>query len=226
MTQIGFLHTAEVHVATFEALAADAGVRALHALRPELLGQARADGASDAVRAGVEAAVADLVSRGADVVVCTCSTLGPVAEACTSTRAVLRVDRPMAAAAVAACLADSADPGRGGIGVVAALESTLAPTRELLLDEAARADVAAEIVEVSVPTAWDALEAGQTEEYHAQIAEAVRSLAGRVGVVVLAQASMAGAVDLVRDLGVPVFSSPALAVQAAAAWGTSGFRAR
>ncbi|MEQ6902088.1 aspartate/glutamate racemase family protein [Nocardioides sp. YIM 152588] len=212
MVTLGFLHTAEVHVATFEALVGEAApasaAATVHAVAPDLLDRARAEGPTPDLAEGVRAAVADVVARGADVVVCTCSTLGPIAESVDAGVAVLRVDRPMAAAAVAA---------GPRIGVVAALESTLAPTLGLIAGEAQRAGVAPAVVDAWVPEAWAAFESGDLAGYHAQVAAAARSIAGEVDVVVLAQASMAGAQPLLADLGVPVLVSPGLAVRAALA---------
>lgn len=211
MVTLGFLHTAQVHVETFDALvrAAAAGEtvpETAHVVAPELLERARANGATPELSADVRTALATLVAQGADVVVCTCSTLGPIAERIDLPVPVVRVDRPMARAAVAA---------GSRIGVVAALESTLTPTLELVADEAARASAEPEVVTRGVPEAWAAFEAGDAAAYAEQIAAAARSLAASVDVIVLAQASMAGAVPLLADLSVRVLASPRLAVDAA-----------
>lgn len=87
----------------------------------------------------------ELVAAGVDVICCTCSTIGDIAESSDAKVTVFRVDHPMARHAVK----------RGQrIGVVAALESTLEPTRALIEDEAARAgaDVSLELVTAS--DAW------------------------------------------------------------------------
>lgn len=210
---LGFLHTAPSHVATFDALVLSASGRAVHSVRPELLEEARSGGAPAGLAADLQVALTDLVARGADVVVCTCSTLGPIVEELTAQVGwtevavpVLRVDRPMARVAVRM--------GRR-IGVIAALESTLQPTTLLLEEEASRADVASELVAVSVSAAWAAFEAENQDSYLKQIADAARSIATSVDVIVLAQASMAGARALLGDLSVPVLASPELAVEAA-----------
>ncbi|MDF1604839.1 aspartate/glutamate racemase family protein [Nocardioides sp. YIM 152315] len=205
MSRVGFLHTAEVHVGTFDALVGDSA-ETVHVVESHLLQRARTDGLTPAVEAGVRSALDELHARGADVVVCTCSTLGPVAESVASDVPVLRVDRPMARTAVA---------GGARIGVVAAVESTLEPTRLLLQDEARRAGAEPVLTEVLVPGAWASFEAGDTAAYLCAIADAARALADTVDVVVLAQASMAGAVDLLEDLAVPVLASPRLAVESA-----------
>lgn len=203
MGAIGFLHTAQVHVATFDALTAGRGVEARHVVEPDLLDRARRDGPTEEIAADVRAALAALVDAGADVVVCTCSTLGPIAEGAELSVPVLRVDRPMARAAVAV---------GPRIAVVAAVESTVGPTRALLLDEARRAGRGIELTEVVVPDAWDSFEAGHLDGYRHAIARAARRAAAGVDVVVLAQASMAPALDDLADLVIPVLCSPALAV--------------
>ncbi|MEZ5259296.1 MAG: hypothetical protein R2705_21170 [Ilumatobacteraceae bacterium] len=116
---------------------------------------------------------------------------------------VVRVDRPMAELAV------EAGPR---IAAVAALESTIGPTTELIRD-------VAEIVAsnptstCSSSTAWSRFESGDIEGYHALVAERLSAYATTSDVIVLAQASMAGAVDLVGDIGVPVLASPRVAVE-------------
>ncbi len=97
--------------------------------------------------------------------------------------------------------------------VAAALESTLSPTLELL--EAVAADRQADIViEVTViDGAWERFEADDREGYVAAIAEALPAIADRCDAIVLAQASMSGAADRIT-VGVPVLSSPRLAVAA------------
>lgn len=206
---LGFLHTAQVHVATFDGLVRQAGGgETVTIVAPELLDRARAEGLTPELAADVEAALTALAGRSAGAVVCTCSTIGPVAERVSLPVPVLRADRPMARAAIAA---------GSRIGVVAALESTLTPTAELLADEARRAGAHPEISTVCVPEAWAAFEAGDTGAYAGQIAAAARQLAPSADVIVLAQASMAVALSRLADLPVPVLTSPRLAVDAALA---------
>ncbi|MGO4258942.1 aspartate/glutamate racemase family protein [Marmoricola sp. RAF53] len=206
MPTIGFLHTSPVHIPTFDALVHGdrPGVGTIHLVDESLLERAR-DSGPDAVREAVAAQLARLHEEGADVLVCTCSTIGPVAEE-TGPAGVttFRVDRPMARAAVVA---------GGRVGVVAAVESTLEPTRVLLEQEALAAGAEPEIDLVLADGAWDLFEAGQHAAYVARVAAAARDLAGRVDVVVLAQASAAPAARLLEDGGVRVLSSPASAVR-------------
>jgi Asp/Glu/hydantoin racemase len=202
MATIGFLHTADVHIATFHALAAERGLQDVHLVDATLLADARAHGVDASLEARLAGRLRELAARGPDVIVCTCSSLSGYAERIALPMPVLRVDRPMAEAAVAT---------GGRIAVVATVTSTLAPTRDLLLECAPDADV-------EMAPCLDAaalFDAGDQDGYLRAIAAHVRTL--DADVIVLAQASMAGAADLLTDLTVPVLSSPRPAVDRAAA---------
>ncbi|CAM5693879.1 Aspartate/glutamate racemase OS=Streptomyces griseomycini OX=66895 GN=FHS37_006074 PE=4 SV=1 [Streptomyces griseomycini] len=141
---------------------------------------------------------------------CTCSTIGGAAEAAAAGAGVpvLRVDRPMAGAAVAA---------GPRVVVLAALESTVRPTVALLEEEARRAGRTVEVRTVLVEGAWTRFETGDREGYVRRVADAADEVTG-ADVIVLAQASMAPA-ERLRTTTVPVLSSPrpGLAAGAAAA---------
>ncbi|MET9361037.1 hypothetical protein ABZX93_09000 [Streptomyces sp. NPDC006632] len=134
MTTLALLHTSPAHVPVFDALRDDEapGLELRHLVHGQLLDRARESG-PHAVTGDVRAVLAGAVARGADAVLCTCSTIGAVAEAASVSLGVpvLRVDRPMAAAAVA--------HGRR-IAVVATVESTLEPTAALIREEDALRD--------------------------------------------------------------------------------------
>jgi hypothetical protein len=210
MSHIGFLHTAAAHVATFGALVEenDAARGHVHAVRPDLLDRARVHGIGDqSLSDQLRAAISDLAEREASVVICTCSTLGGVAEHCAPRGGadVLRVDRPMAEMAV-----------RSGsqIGVVAALQSTLSPTRALLDEVALRAGKEIAVVDAPCFGVWSLFERGDIAGYHRGVAETVDRLDPAIEVVVLARASMAPAAPLVQRERT-VLSSPRSAVEAA-----------
>ncbi|WP_406087812.1 aspartate/glutamate racemase family protein [Streptomyces virginiae] len=207
VTDLLLLHTSPVHVPVFDALRDrnHPGAVLRHRVVPELLDRARAEGSES-----VTSALRELLAEAGTPVLVTCSTIGATAESLAPELGVpvLRVDRPMAAVAV-----------RTGarIAVLAALESTLAPTGELLAEEAGERPVS--IVTHLVAGAWDRFEAGDTDGYLARIAEAADRVAG-ADVIVLAQASMAGAADLVTG-PVPVLSSPAPGLAAGLAMGSA-----
>lgn len=220
---IAFLHTAEVHVATFDALLRELapGVEAMHLVREDLLHEARGTGIEHpALAARVHEAMREAAADGAAVVVCTCSTLGGIAErtATGGAFAAQRIDRAMAERAV-----------RAGprVLIAAALESTLEPTRALVLSAAAQAGVGTRPTLLLVDEAWPHFEAGDVERYIDTLAAAIRGPAASADVVLLAQASMAPVAGRLADLGIEVLASPrpgvshALATLRAAhtAWG-------
>ncbi|WKV70694.1 aspartate/glutamate racemase family protein [Streptomyces sp. PCS3-D2] len=202
------LHTSPVHVPVFDALRDrhHPGAVLRHLVVPELLDRARAHGPRSVAPALLEL----LAAAGPGPVLVTCSTIGATAEALVPAlgSAVLRVDRPMAAAAV-----------RTGprIAVLAALASTFAPTVELLAEEAAGRPVS--VRTHLVAGAWASFEAGDTARYLAQVAEAADAVTG-ADVIVLAQASMAGAAELATT-GIPVLASPGPGLAAALARSTA-----
>ena len=213
MATVGFLHTADAHVRTFRDLLAerDDTVADRHLVDTGLLAAARARGV-----ASVRLALADRLRRlraeGADVIVCTCSEVGPEAKLVGVDIGVrvIRVDRPMAEAAVLA--------GRR-IAVVSSLDGAAATVWPLLEECAAVNGRAVDLVPVRCTGTWSSFLSGDLAGYAAGVADAVRravtSLDPPVDVVVLAQASMVGAAPLLRDLHVPVLTSPRLAVEAA-----------
>ncbi|WP_171990718.1 aspartate/glutamate racemase family protein [Streptomyces sp. JHA26] len=197
---LALLHTSPVHVPVFDALRDEEhpGLELRHHVDPGLLERARREG-PQAVRADVLAALRQAVAGGARAVLCTCSTIGGVAEEAADGAGVpvLRVDRPMAAAAVAA---------GPRVVVLAALESTLAPTRTLVEEEARRAGRPVEVRTLLVDGAWPCFEAGDTDGYARLVATAADG-AGDADAIVLAQASMAPARRW-TSTRVPVLASP------------------
>jgi Asp/Glu/Hydantoin racemase len=212
MPTIGFLHTADVHVATFDRLVAERAPHAttLHEVRADLLATARSHGLTHpAIETGIAHAVDTLEHRGADVIVCTCSTISGLAERAPAPThpPVVRIDRPMAAGAVRQARR---------IAVVAAVETTIEPTLSLLREEAGSAGVDVEIASMPCFDAWPMFERGDLDGYHRFIAAHVDGIDESYDVVVLAQATMAQAAALVAD-PTRVRSSPVTAVDAALA---------
>ncbi|MEV7420917.1 aspartate/glutamate racemase family protein [Streptomyces sp. NPDC089919] len=211
--RLALVHTSPLHVPVFEELRDrhHPGLELQHVVAPELLARARQEG-PEAVSGAVAEQLRVAAGTGAGAVLCTCSTIGGVAEALSGAATgapVLRLDRPMAAAAV-----------RLGprVTVLATVPSTLAPTLGLLAEEAAAADRPLTPTGRLVDGAWDRFEADDLDGYAASVAAAITATAaaGTADVIVLAQASMAPAADLVQ-VPVPVLSAPAPGLAAAAA---------
>jgi Asp/Glu/hydantoin racemase len=144
---------------------------------------------------------------GTELVMVTCSSIGPAVDLIQSRfrQPVLRVDAPMADAAVA--------KGRR-IGVAATLRTTLEPTSELLLRKAKEAGKEVQLVECLCEGAFNAVIAGDTETHDALVSKAMINKLGDVDVIVLAQASMARVAERLppEALTAPVLSSPGLAM--------------
>ena len=104
---------------------------------------------------------------------------------------------------------------RRRIAVFGALRSTFAPTTALLRELALQQQYSLDMVEVFCEGAFRLFEAGDRAGYVKEIARCIEANALTSDVVVLAQASMAPAAELVAHLGIPVLSSPRLGVAAA-----------
>ena len=145
---------------------------------------------------------------GTELVMVTCSSIGPAVDLIQSRfqKPVLRIDEPMAEAAVA--------KGRR-IGIAATLRTTLEPTSELLRRKAREAGKQVQLVECLCEGAFEAVMSGDPETHDALVSKAMVNKLGEVDVIVLAQASMARVVDrLPRGaLIAPVLSSPELAME-------------
>ncbi len=191
------LHTSPVHVATFDALrdriAPGAPLR--HIVRADLLDRARAQGVTSDIADEVAALVATAPA------LCTCSTLGAVAEQAGA----LRIDRP--------AMRLAAETG-GPVAVIFCLESTRAATLSLLAEEMARARNPAPVQPIALPQAWVHFERGDHDAFHSAIAEGTAAaLAPGTAVAVLAQASMAGAAARLGEQAPAVLTTPEVALR-------------
>jgi hypothetical protein len=207
---VAFLHTSPVHVETFDRLAkaADPALRIDHIVDESLLSDAQRVGVNDAALIRrVHHVMSQAAANGATVVVCTCSTIGSIAERTPSQPGCgfARIDRAMADRAV-----------RLGprILVVAALRSTLEPTAQLIAESAAALQAEVALQTLWVEGAWPHFERGERSAYIGALVAAVRAAPRHFDAVVLAQASMADAADALHDLGIEVLASPRLGVQA------------
>ncbi|MFJ8989948.1 aspartate/glutamate racemase family protein [Streptomyces sp. NPDC102279] len=203
---LALLHTSPAHIPVFDALRDKdhPGLIMRHFVAEELLARARREG-PDAVADDVRTLLGEAVADGARAVLCTCSTIGAVAERTDAAVPVLRVDRPMAAAAVAA---------GPRVAVLATVASTLEPTVALVEEEARRAGRTVEVRTVLVDGAWALFEAGDTDGCARAVAEAADAVTD-ADAIVLAQASMTPAQDL-TSTAIPVLSSPRPGLAAAA----------
>ncbi|MEU6944447.1 arylsulfatase [Streptomyces sp. NPDC046316] len=204
---LALLHTSGAHVPVFDGLRDrhHPGLGLRHLVAEELLVRAGAEG-PEAVAGAVRDVLAEAVADGTDAVLCTCSTIGGVAERSAAELGVpvLRVDRPMAAEAVRA----------EKIVVVATVASTLAPTLDLLREESG--ERTSFVTTLVVDGAWERFLAGDRDGYLDAVAAAVDGVDPTGDpVIVLAQASMADAAERTTT-PLTVLSSPRLGLAAAA----------
>lgn len=200
MATIGFVHTVLSLPPTFGELAHELvpDAEVFHVVDETLLSNTRREGRlTPATRRRVLGYIESAAEAGADLVVVTCSSIGPAVDA---GRAfvdvpVLRIDEPMADEAV-----------RLGtrIGVVATLATTLEPTAELVRRRAREAGKEAEVTAQLCEGAFG------SDRHDELVREGIAKVAAENDVVVLAQASMA---RVAGDASVPILSSPRLGMQ-------------
>ena len=195
------LHTAKAHCASFDALrdriAPD--IPMVQTVRTDWLERAQA-GISPDLEAEISATIADAPGP----VICTCTTIGPAAEAAGA----LRIDWPM--------MQEAARIG-GPVVLAYCLHSTWEPSLTLLERALAESGQKTTVHPMPLTEYWPLFEAGQPDAFAAVIASEIRQVATghrKIGCVVLAQASMSGAAQLLGDLDVPVLTSPELALRA------------
>lgn len=203
MATIGFVHTVLGLPPVFSELAHELVPEAetFHIVDETLLGNTRKEGRlTPATRRRVLGYIESAAEAGADLVVVTCSSIGPAVDASAGFLdvPVLRIDEAMA---------DEAIRIGSRIGVVATLSTTLEPTAELVRRRAAEAGKDVEVRTYLCEGAFG------SDRHDALVREGVAKAAAETDVVVLAQASMARAAG---EAPVPVLSSPRLGMERAA----------
>lgn len=206
-TDITFLHTAQVHVQTFEQLVMrnNPDLKTRHIVESDLLENAITNGITPELESKIKALLVTH-SQTSQLVVCSCSTLGGIAERTelTDGNFAIRIDRAMADLAV--------ESGKN-ILVLAALESTLAPTATLMLSSQAKIYCKNRIDYCVVDNSWDFFLNGNTKQYLQRIADVIEEKQESYDCIVLAQASMAGAIKLIAEKRALILSSPEIGVK-------------
>jgi len=208
---LALIHTSATLVPVFHQLcqARLPDVETFNIVDDSLVRQISANGGiTPDITARVAGYVASAESGGADLILVTCSSIGPAVEAAAASAQVpvLRVDQPMADRAV--------QTGRR-IGVIATLATTLNPTADLVRRRAAAAGKTLELTSRLCNGAFEALMAGDPAKHDELVARALRDLSAQVDVIVLAQASMARVVEKLEESErrIPILASPPLAIE-------------
>jgi Asp/Glu/hydantoin racemase len=145
---------------------------------------------------------------GAEMIMVTCSSIAPGVDVARKMVGVpvMKIDEPMAEKAVS--LSDN-------IGVMATAKTTMVPSINLVKEKAAEAKKEITIHQTLSSDAFDCFLKGDMENHDSIVKDAAKDLKGKVGVIVLAQASMGHlAGDIQEITGVPVLKSPPLAMDA------------
>jgi Asp/Glu/hydantoin racemase len=209
---IAFIHTSPSMVPVFKPLAAEllpAGERVFNVVDESLLCDIIDTGTCPPNTARrLVGHVMSAADAGAKVVLVTCSSMGRAVEAARALvpAKVVRADEAMVEQAIAT---------GSRVGVVATLPSTLAPTEALVRSTAGAAGKTVQVSALVVDGAFKAVMSGDAATHDQLVGDAVRKLAATNDVILLAQASMARAVDALPpgEVKIPVLSSPRLAVQ-------------
>jgi len=205
---ISFIHTGEVHIQKFGPLVAelDPTLRVNHVVDESLLIHAQKFGSDSWLETHLKAHL-QVLSLTSKVIVVTCSSVGAIAENLGSLNGckIQRIDKAMA---------DYAIKNGKEILVMAALESTLAPTKALLEQSMKALGGRATLTFCHVENAWEYFLSGNMKQYYDQISKAIISSANKCDLIVLAQASMSEVENIV-NVSIPVISSPKLGVKRA-----------
>ena len=202
--RVSFLHTSSAHVDTFETLLAGRGLSIAHVVKPEWLAYAQELGVDDRLVEQIHTCLTIAVAD-ADIVVCTCSTLGATAAAFSPDK-VIRVDAPMMQRCV---------QHEGVVALAVCLESTIAGSTRLLERAFSEIGKTAQVEVFVCETVWRYFEEGAIAQFNKAIATQLRrayGARGDIGCIALAQVSMAGVVRELSDLDLPIYASPTLAV--------------
>lgn len=186
--RIACLHSAASNIPHFDRAAEGLALDLRHAVRADLLAAVEAvGGLTPDIVAATGGALRDL-TPGADLVLLTCSTLGPTADILTGAVPIRRVDRALAEAAIAA----AGQVAGGRVAVLYTLTTTAQPTGDLFRDVAQGTGVGIDLI--LVDGAWDAFKAGDGQRYADLIAAAADdAAAGGAAAIAFAQASMSPA---------------------------------
>ncbi len=206
MKKIGVIHTTPATVQSLSKMAAEVigEVEIVNILDDSILGDMKEGGHEESVKKRWLQYARILEELGAAAVLSACSTVGAIAEEADRELGipVYRIDEAMIEAAI-----------RMGtrISVLATLKSTLEPTVDLLKRKGGSG---LELRVILVEGAYEALMSGDREDHDRRIREAVARETEVSQVVLLAQASMAGALEgMIEAQQQKILTSPRLGME-------------
>jgi Asp/Glu/hydantoin racemase len=209
MSKVCILHTTISTVAPLQALAAELlpDVEFMHLVEDALIKDVMKSNGPDAdINARIAMYVMCADRAGCDIFMTACSSIGEVVESYRSltNMTVTRIDDAMAEAAI--------DAGTK-IAVLATVETTLRPTLNLIKRKAEEKQKAIDLKDYLMADAFAALLAGDTATHNRLVRGALTDAAKGSDVIVLAQASMARALEGLDPIAVPILTSPELSMK-------------
>lgn len=198
---IAFLHTSKIHIAKFENLVRkfNKNIEIKHFVNEDILSYALEKGVAD--DQNFKAEVDNIKKLNPALIVCTCSTYG---SACDANEFIERIDFPIAAYLVS---------NFTKIGLAYTATSTKKVSKDLLVQLAKEKNKTIEIVDCDCSSAWEYYESNDFEKYEKTIAEKIKEFENSVDVIFLAQASMEGAQEYLKDFSKKIYSSPEFGVK-------------
>lgn len=183
------------------------GIRVINFVDDSLLGDIFAKGKLDEhIVKRVIFQVLGAEDAGSDVVLSVCNSVPEAVETAARmvTIPVVTIDEGMAEALVR---------NAERIGVVATGWPSAPSLKRTIEKKAALAGKTVQVQTKVIREAFEALRAGDFETHDRLVSEEVHRMAREVEVVALSQGSMARVLPLLQDAGVPIYTSPRLAVE-------------
>ncbi|TAL93165.1 MAG: Asp/Glu racemase [Paraburkholderia sp.] len=210
MTTIAVIHTGPVTVQPIKDQISEQipGARVINIVDDSLLNDVRTAGhLTREVASRIHSYMANAQAMNVDIILNACSSVGEAVDSVRSfvSTPIVKIDEAMAE--------EASSIGRR-IGVVATVSTTLEPTVRLIKRKANELGRTIEVTERIAEGAFEALLSGNAAQHDEIVKNTISALAGEVDVVVLAQVSMARLVPLLKDVRVPVLSSPRSGVAA------------
>ncbi|MFD1315340.1 hypothetical protein [Namhaeicola litoreus] len=198
---IAFLHTSDIHIPKFDDLVKkfNSKIEVQHFVNAEILASALVNGKTDHETFCAE--VEKIKASKPKLIICTCSTYGGE---CDDMEGIERIDLPIAKYLV---------KNYRRIALAYTALSTKKTSEDLLLKSAEQLHKTIEIVPCDCSDAWPFYESNDFENYGLVIAEKIRTIAPKVDVVFLAQASMEVAKQHLKGLSQNVYSSPEFGIK-------------
>ncbi len=194
--KITLLHTSNAHVKRFDRIAESIGksIEIEHHVNEELLEIAKSTGQIDRVH--FEKELMKIRENNGKFIICTCSTYGNL---CDENDKVYRIDKPIAEYIVS---------NFSNIGIAYTIASTKKISQALIEEIAKINQKPINLFEIDCQSCWNWFEKGEFEKYEREIANQIKNKADKYEVVFLAQASMEGAKNYLKNENYKVVSSP------------------